>query len=33
VGVGGRQVVEDRRHRDEKIAFRGYRETLNGLLG
>jgi formimidoylglutamate deiminase len=33
VGVGGKRVVEARRHRDEAIAFQSYRETLKGLLG
>jgi formimidoylglutamate deiminase len=33
VGVGGKPVVEGRRHRDEETAFRRYRETLTGLLG
>jgi formimidoylglutamate deiminase len=33
VSVGGKRVVEARRHRDESVAFQSYRETLKGLLG
>jgi formimidoylglutamate deiminase len=32
VSVGGVKVVEARRHRDEELAFRRYRATLEGLL-
>ncbi|MGV7245368.1 formimidoylglutamate deiminase, partial [Caballeronia sp. M23-90] len=32
VCVGGRVVVEARRHRDEREAFGQYRKTLAGLL-
>jgi formimidoylglutamate deiminase len=33
VWVGGRKVVEARRHRDEETAFGRYRDTLRALLG
>jgi formimidoylglutamate deiminase len=32
VWVGGRKVIEGRRHRDEESAFGRYRETLGDLL-